>query len=250
MIKVGCCGFPGGIDSYFRFFKLTEVQRTFYKPPSEETLKKWREKAPSDFEFSIKAWQFITHNPKSPTYKKAGINIPDDKKNLYGSFKPTTEVLEAWEKTSTICNILRAKICLFQCPVSFIPSEENIKNMKEFFSTVNRSDLVFVWEPRGKDWAASLVKDLCEELDITHVVDPFASNPTYLSLKTAYLRLHGSPPGEKTYAYKYSDEDLLRLRSILQSINAKQYYLLFNNISMKEDALRFYNIISEDKHPE
>lgn len=244
MTKIGCCGFPGGIEQYFKTFSLTEVQRTFYKPPKEETLKKWREKAPKDFEFTVKAWQLITHNPKSPTYKKAGIKIPDEKKNLYGSFNPTTEVLEAWETTSTICKILRAKICLFQCPASFTPTEENIKNMKDFFSTIKRGDLLFVWEPRGKKWKPSLVKSLCVELAITHVVDPFASNPTHLTQDTAYLRLHGSPPGEKMYKYKYSDDDLQRLRNILQSINAKQCYLLFNNISMKEDALRLKNIIT------
>jgi len=243
MIKIGCCGFPGGIEQYFKIFSITEVQRTFYKPPGEETLKKWREKAPKDFEFTVKAWQLITHNPSSPTYKKAGINIPDEKKNLYGYFNPTSEVLDAWETTSTICKILGVKICLFQCPASFTPSKENIKNMKAFFSTINRSDLLFVWEPRGKNWTAPLVKGLCEELDITHVVDPFASNPTYLARDTAYLRLHGSPPGKKMYQYKYSDIDLHRLRDVLQAINAKQCYLLFNNISMKEDALRFQKLL-------
>ncbi|MFB0563857.1 MAG: DUF72 domain-containing protein [Candidatus Lokiarchaeia archaeon] len=243
MIKIGCCGFPGGIKQYFKNFTLTEVQRTFYKPPKEETLKKWREKAPKDFEFTVKAWQLITHNPKSPTYKKARINIPEEKKDLYGSFKPLTEVLEAWEITSNVCKILRAKICLFQCPASFTPTEENIKNMKNFFSTINRRDLIFVWEPRGKTWTASFVESLCKELEITHVVDPFASNPTYLTQHTAYLRLHGSPPGKKMYNYKYSDDDLQRLMNLLQSINTKQYYILFNNISMKEDALRLKTII-------
>lgn len=199
--------------------------------------------APKDFEFPVKAWQLITHNPHSPTYRKAGINIPDEKKNLYGSFNPSTEVLEAWETTSNICKILRAKICLFQCPASFNPTEENIKNMKAFFSTINKGNLLFVWEPRGKNWIAPLVKDLCEELEITHVVDPFGSNPTHLSQRTAYLRLHGSPPGKKMYNYKYSDDDLQKLRNILQTIDAKQYYLLFNNISMKEDALKLRNII-------
>jgi uncharacterized protein YecE (DUF72 family) len=245
MIKIGCCGFPESIEQYFKKFKLTEVQRTFYKPPSEETLKNWRSRAPKDFEFAVKAWQLITHDPNSPTYKKAGINIPEEKKKLYGHFKPTSEVLEAWETISTICKILEAKVCLFQCPASFTPSEENIKNMKEFFSTINREGLIFAWEPRGKNWTAPLVKSLCEELDITHTVDPFASNPTFLSQDTAYLRLHGAPPGKKMYKYTYTDNDLYRLKDIIKSINVKQCYLLFNNITMKEDALRFqkyYNL--------
>lgn len=243
MIKIGCCGFPGDITQYFKIFSITEVQRTFYKPPREETMKKWREKAPKDFEFTVKAWQLITHNPSSPTYKKAGINIPAEKKNLYGYFNPTSEVLNAWETTSNICQILKAKICLFQCPASFTPSHENIKNMKAFFSTINWADLLFVWEPRGKNWTDPLIKGLCEELNITHAVDPFASNPTYIAKDTAYLRLHGSPPSKKMYQYTYSDDDLHRLKDILQTINAKNCYLFFNNISMKEDALRFQKLM-------
>ena len=42
---------------------------------------------------------------------------------------------------------------------------------------------------------------------------------------------------------EFSDQDLNRLKSFLQSIEAKEVYLLFNNISMKEDALRFKKIL-------
>jgi uncharacterized protein YecE (DUF72 family) len=35
--------------------------------------------APKEFEFTIKACQLITHDPKSPTYRKAGITIPESK---------------------------------------------------------------------------------------------------------------------------------------------------------------------------
>ncbi len=243
MLKVGCCGFPGGFEQYFKTFDLAEVQRSFYKPPREETLRKWREKAPEDFEFTVKAWQLITHSPASPTYRKAGITIPDEKKNRYGAFNPTPEVFEAWETTRNVCRILGAKVCLFQCPASFTPSEENIRNMKDFFSTINRDNLLFAWEPRGKKWTDPLIKSLCEELNVTHAVDLFASKPIHIAHGTAYLRLHGSPPGKRMYNYHYSDQDLNRLKSFLQSIEAKEVYLLFNNISMKEDALRFKKIL-------
>ena len=37
-LKVGCCGFPGGMKSYFEEFKLVEVQTTFYNLPKVETV--------------------------------------------------------------------------------------------------------------------------------------------------------------------------------------------------------------------
>jgi uncharacterized protein YecE (DUF72 family) len=55
-VKIGCCGFAVGMKDYFRQFKLVEVQQTFYKIPRLETALRWREAAPTDFEFTLKAW--------------------------------------------------------------------------------------------------------------------------------------------------------------------------------------------------
>lgn len=79
MIKVGCCGFPVTRERYYKTFSVVEVQSTFYDFVKVETLKKWRAEAPKDFEFVIKAFQFITHSATSPTYKRAknltGLNL-------------------------------------------------------------------------------------------------------------------------------------------------------------------------------
>ncbi|HDD64840.1 MAG TPA: DUF72 domain-containing protein, partial [Firmicutes bacterium] len=91
-MKVGCCGFPISQKKYFENFNLVEVQKTFYQIPEEETLIKWRKKAQKEFEFTLKAWQLITHPPSSPTYKRLKIELSDKEKKNYGFFKPTDEV--------------------------------------------------------------------------------------------------------------------------------------------------------------
>lgn len=96
MLLVGCCGFPASLEKYFQTLKLVEVQKTFYRPPMPSTATKWRESAPEEFEFTVKAWQLITHPPESPTYKKANLVIKN--RENYGFFKPTKEVFEAWKK--------------------------------------------------------------------------------------------------------------------------------------------------------
>lgn len=64
--KVGCRGFPRG---FFKdYFRLVEVYQTLYKMPKLETALMWRQQAPSDFEFTLKAWHLITHPATSPTY--------------------------------------------------------------------------------------------------------------------------------------------------------------------------------------
>jgi len=74
-IRLGCCGFARGMKNYFKKFEMVEVQQTFYQPPKIETALKWRKDAPDDFEFTLKAWQLITHTPRSPTYRRAKIEI-------------------------------------------------------------------------------------------------------------------------------------------------------------------------------
>ena len=66
-IRVGLCGIGMARDKYFRTYPVTEVQQTFYEPPKLSLLQRWREQAPRNFEFTLKAWQLITHPPSSPT---------------------------------------------------------------------------------------------------------------------------------------------------------------------------------------
>ena len=229
MIKVGCCGFAGGKEKYFKRFDVVEIQQTFYKPPKIETVRKWRMEAPKNFEFALKAWQIITHPPTSPTYRKAGIEA----KQSYGFFQPNEDVMKAWEETKEIANELKARIIIFQCPASFKEDDKNIKNMKEFFSSISH-EFIFGWEPRGK-WDENVIKQICMELDLIHVVDPFKNESLYGTPK--YYRLHGM----KGYNYDYTMDELKKLKEIcLKHGNA---YCLFNNTKMLKNALEFMELL-------
>jgi uncharacterized protein YecE (DUF72 family) len=243
IIRVGCCGFQGGFKRYISSFDLVEVQQTFYKIPKLETCLRWRSEATSEFEFTIKAWQLVTHPPESPTYRKAGLQIVDKEKERYGGFKQTPEVFRAWEEVLRVCKALDAKIVLFQCPKSFRPTEENLRNMRVFFQKVKRGGLQFVFEPRGEEWSDEVLKGLCAELGLVHGVDPFSRAPVTTDL--AYFRLHGSPPGVKIYRYRYTDQDLRRLLGFMDGF--KEVYCLFNNIYMLDDALRFKKLIGKEE---
>ena len=118
-VKIGCCGFPVSKEKYYKNFDVVEIQKTFYQPPEEKMVLKWREEAPDDFEFTLKAWQLITHEASSPTYRRLKLKIPESKKKNYGFFKPSDEVWEAWEKTEKMAQILKPKIIVFQCPPRF-----------------------------------------------------------------------------------------------------------------------------------
>jgi uncharacterized protein YecE (DUF72 family) len=231
-VKVGCCGFPVRREKYFQQFRLVEVQQTFYNPPNMATVVKWHQDAPQDFEFTLKAWQVITHPSSSPTYRKTNLAIPADKKDNYGLFRPSDEVLEAWTKTRDIAQILEAKFVVFQCPAKFIPSAENIANMRHFFTKIDREGFIFVWEPRG-EWDGDIIAVLCRDLDLICCVNPLERAIIVRKLK--YFRLHGG----RDYRHQYNDKELSELRRL----SGDEAYVLFNNITMYQGALRFKELI-------
>ncbi|MEM2191096.1 MAG: DUF72 domain-containing protein [Archaeoglobaceae archaeon] len=208
-MKIGCCGFPVAMEKYFKLFEVVEIQKTFYKPPAVETAKKWRDNAPEGFEFTVKAWQVITHPPTSPTYRRVNLKLEDA-----GFFKPIKQVFEAWEVTREIAKTLKAKFILFQTPKSFKESEESFRNMREFFNSIER-EFTFGWEARG--WSGDAVKRICEELSLVHVVDPFESQPVFGDIR--YFRIHKN----------HSDDEIF-------SLLGKADYVMFNNPFMLQDA--------------
>lgn len=238
MLKIGCCGFAASMKTYFSTFGLIEIQRTFYKLPRLTTAEGWREKAPDDFEFTLKAWQGITHKTTSPTYRRAKLNIPEQKKRRYGHFQPTGEVLEGWEKSREIAKALRARIMVLQCPPGFTETDQTVKNLETFLRRINRGGLKIALEFRG-GWTAETIRRLGSEFNLIHCVDPFAEEA--LTGPIRYYRLHGSPPGEKMYRYQYRERDFEfldnKIRKDLDSVS--EVYCLFNNFSMKEDARAF-----------
>jgi uncharacterized protein YecE (DUF72 family) len=233
-IRVGCCGFPKARKEYYKFFGVVEVQQTFYQPPALTTAEKWREEAPANFEFTLKAWQLITHERKSPTYRRLKLHWPADKLARCGSFKATEEVAWAWEETREIANALHAKYVVFQCPASFRPSAENKRNLDTFFRKVKRENFRFIWEPRGT-WTPGEICDLCRELDLIHGVDPFKADPQWGQVR--YFRLHGITG----YRYRFSGEDLEKLQEKCQRMT----YCLFNNVNMWADASAFRDWVQE-----
>ncbi len=232
-IKIGCCGFPRARQVYYSSFDLVEVQKTFYSLPKPETVQKWRQEAPSHFEFTLKGWQGITHLVTSPTYRKIRHKIPETRQSRYGHFQNTEEVFLAWNATAKIAQTLDASIVVLQCPPNFSENRQALKNLRGFFSRIEKNGLKIAIEFRAA-WREETIRDLCQEFDLIHCVDPFKEQSQ--TEKIAYFRLHGKPPGTKMYRYTFSDDDLRRLFTWMD--NTEQNYVLFNNVTMWQDALR------------
>jgi len=229
-VRIGCCGFPVARAKYYEMFDVVEVQQTFYEPPRVETVRRWREEAPAGFEFSLKAWQLITHEARSPTYRRLKTHLGHKERAEAGAFRWSGVVRMAWDRTREVAQALGARMIVFQCPASFAPTAENKDRVRRFFQNVDRRGLVCIWEPRGK-WRPAEIKALCDELDLVHCVDPFTAETTTTGLR--YWRLHGIGG----YRHRYSDQELQDLRA--KASGRRQTWCLFNNLGMWEDARRF-----------
>ena len=68
--------------------------KTFYQPSAEKVMRRWRECMPAGFEFTIKAWQLITHAASSPTYRRLKRPLTARERAEAGAFRDTTIVQE------------------------------------------------------------------------------------------------------------------------------------------------------------
>lgn len=235
-LKVGTCGFGLTKEAYAQMFSCVEIQHTFYQPPQIKTLERWRKALPADFEFTLKAWQLITHDARSPTYRRLKRKLSETEKQQAGYFRTTSIVNEAWKVTLASAEALAARTILFQCPASFTPTDENIERMERFFSSLDRQDLNLCWEPRG-EWNARLVESICTRLALWHVVDPFITKS--VTPENCYFRLHG----RTGWRYEY---DIAELEELAASIaKRKAAYVFFNNRKMTGDALKFCKALTD-----
>ena len=229
-LQVGCCGFASSHAKYYSVFPVVEIQQTFYRLPQLATAERWRNEAPPGFAYTMKAWQLITHEPSSPTYRRLKEPIDKTVTDRYGSFRDTPEVHDAWRRTREFAEALGGKIIVFQSPATYRPTEVNAANLRRFFERVDRDPFLFAWEPRGA-WPDAWIGKLCEDLDLLHCVDPLKNRALYG--KVIYYRLHG----RTGYRYTHTEEDFAEISARLRADVSN--YVLFNNTQMFSDARRF-----------
>ncbi len=242
-LRIGCCGFPLSLPRYAEIFQVGEVQQTFYQPPLPRTLEKWRSQVPAEFEFTLKAWQLITHESTSPTYRRLRERLSDQQRRETGAFRVNATVMMAWERILECARLLGSRVILFQCPARFTPTPEHKRNLRDFFREVRastrspqeREERTFVWEPRG-DWKTEEVQEICAESGLVQGGDPFSQ--VLPARCPGYFRLHG----RAGYRYRFTDAELAELSRV--AAGHSPCYVLFNNISMLEDARRFLALVS------
>ena len=238
-MRIGLCGFTMAMEDYALHFPVIEVQNTFYEPPRNEVMQRWRAITAPTLEYTMKVWQLVTHSAGSPTYRRMKRPLAADA--APGFFRDSAAVVEGWQRSVQCAKVLNATALLFQCPASFAPDRENVERMRRFFERIERPAARLLWEPRGGRWVAerTLALSLCRELDLVHVVDPFVTAPD--PAQPVYWRLHGAA-GPRT---SYSHAQLQQLHEMLGAVsNPAPRYVMFNNMPRVGDAKRFAQLLA------
>ena len=239
-VRVGLCGFTMAMGDYASWFPVVEIQSTFYEPPSDAVMKRWRERTGASLEYTMKVWQLVTHPASSPTYRRAKRAL--DAGDEPGFFRDSASVAEGWRRSVECAELLSATCMLVQCPASFRPIPEHVDAMRRFFGRIARPRGRLLWEPRGAEWVAQreLALSLCDALDLVYVVDPFVTPPPLR--RQVYWRLHGIGGAR----HVYTDGELQQLRSLLIAAEPDgPAYVMFNNLPRVADAKRFSRVIAQ-----
>jgi len=188
---------------YADCFNSVEVNSSFYRLPSESTVRRWRDTVPDGFRISLKAPRTITHYKK---LKDAGAEV------------------NRFYRISSLLGYTCGSH-LFQLPASFCFDDENSGILAQFLSLLDSTrDNVIEFRHAGW-WNRE-----CFDLLLRHgacfcMVDGFGM-PEIVppAADIAYFRFHGT-----AYGGNYPDEVIRRYARIIESIPCRRIYAYYNN---------------------
>jgi len=168
---------------YASRFDTVEINASFYRLPSEQTVEHWRKTVPRDFRFAIKASRYITHVKR--------LADPEDSLDMFLGR----------------ARILGSKLgpVLFQLPPRFRSNPSRLASLVRLLPARRR----FVFEFRDPDWLNDEVRDILERRKvgfcIFHMVG--MSCPLWVTAPFVYVRFHGS---SGKYGGSYRGRELSR----------------------------------------
>jgi uncharacterized protein YecE (DUF72 family) len=201
------------LRAYSRVFKTAEIDSTFYRNPSKGTVMGWLKYSPSDFVFSAKLPQTITHE------KILGL-----KKDVKADLEIFLDLMRPLQLGGKLACLL------IQLPPKY---SYNPKNLEAFFQILDPT-FRYAVEFRNLTWLLPSTETfpLLKQYGIAYTIvdEPLLPPEVHLTADFAYFRWHGR--GEDIwFDYRYSEEELQPWIPKIEETakNAKKVYGYFNN---------------------
>jgi uncharacterized protein YecE (DUF72 family) len=249
MIKIGTSGFsfrdwmgpiypkgtkPAEALSYYEKelgFNCVEINSTYYALVSEKSFEGMEKKTGPDFEFVVKGYRGITHDPFDPRLGGQKPSIKDALENI-DKFNYSLAPLKEKGKLGGV---------LLQFPVFFEPSDSSQQYLLDCKSKF--ADTPLIIEFRHHAWSKPETFGFLKANGMGYCVVDEAKLPRLMPFinevtsDTAYLRLHGRNPNwfnapmEERYNYLYSDSELESFLPELGKMDSssQKTYTFFNN---------------------
>lgn len=226
---------PRGFDElrfYAERFNTVEVNATFYRQPEAEMSRKWLERTPESFLFSIKLFQKFTH--PDMYLKRPGATDWDITGGDIDVFRAGLDPVASAERLGAL---------LIQFPSSFHATPD----AQDYVSWLLRAfgDYPRAVEFRHKSWAepaaGTLARLDAEGAALVQIDEPFAHwhRAPGTRAPLAYFRLHGRnsaqwwahEQAEDRYNYSYSAPELQPFANAAKDEAAleKRVLVYFNN---------------------
>jgi uncharacterized protein YecE (DUF72 family) len=243
---------------YAERFPLTEVDSTYYAPPSEQQATLWAQRTPEGFRFDVKAYSLLTGHPTRPQslwpdVRKELSPRTDEKRNVYAHHLPPDALHEAWRRFEAALRPLhqagRLGMVLFQYPPWFTPRRENRSELEALRSRLPDYRLAvefrsprWLSEQRDRERTLALLKE--HALVFVCVDAPEVSRLPRLLATTnpelAIVRFHGrsdstwaghARTAAERFRYLYSKSELSELAKPVLGLarEAAETHLLMNN---------------------
>jgi uncharacterized protein YecE (DUF72 family) len=200
--------YPSGIpktrhfEYYLTQFPTVEINLTFYRLPTERTIRNWRTKAPQDFIYALKGSRFITHMKKL-------VNLGDALNKFFARVDPLGPLMGP---------------ILWQLPRLL---KKDTARLADFLQRLPK-DHRYALEFRHPSWLAEDTFALLQQHRIAHVSLSSGAMPANLTVTAdfIYLRFHGLSGGA---AHDYTIAELQPWAAHILNHPDKTVFAYFNN---------------------
>ena len=217
---------PGydSLSAYSQAFSFAEVNASYYRLPSMNVMRRWRQKVPESFGFSLRCPRELVD--------AYGLELKERARQLFLKVEQACKIIQAPILTVLISD--KAKI-----------KEEELENrLEEFIRTFHADDTKVAVEFRRRVPSNRLMEVMKQD-GALHTVDLSKEEPEY-EAPLLYSRLFGK--GEQNI-YEFDDTELQEIASRAKKAKIQKSILAFHGVRMYRDAARIKTYLESGYFP-
>jgi uncharacterized protein YecE (DUF72 family) len=208
---------------YATQFSATEINGSFYRTPSLEAVRAWRDDTSADFIFAWKASKFITHWKRLTPSCESSIALMETRLGALGP---------------------KAAVVLFQLPPHFFANRERLCCFLQMLPQGRR----YAFEFRHKSWYDDAILDVLREHDVALCLSDHRDAPAPWEITARHVYVRGHGPGGH-YRGSYSTRTLGKWADKIATWRRQgRDVLVFFDTDQKaaapRDALRLENLLA------